>query len=140
MRACARVALVSMVVSAGLGLAGCASIDELKDTVSRWFASDNLGGHEGVLPDNVTDATDRVPPEKMLREDANKTSKRKDQQARKPQQPQTVERPNKPSASVPAETVTTPQRADAQFTPPQPAPVRLDTPWPQAPSPGTFSR
>jgi hypothetical protein len=139
MRACAWVALVSMVVSAGLGLAGCASIDELKDTVSRWFVSDNLGGHEGVLPDNVPDATDRVSPEKMLREDANKTSKRRDQQARKPQQPQTVERPNKPPASVPAETVT-PQGADAQFTPPQPAPVRLDTPWPQAPSPGTFSR
>ena len=139
MRACARVALVPMVVSAGLGLAGCASIDELKDTVSRWFASDNLGGQEGVLPDNVPDATDRVPPEKMLREDANKTSERKDQQARKPQQAQTVERLNKPSASIPAETVA-PQGADAQFPPPQPAPVRLDTPWPQAPSPGTFSR
>jgi len=113
MRACARVALVSMVVSAGLGLAGCASIDELKDTVSRWFVSDNLGGHEGTLP-----------PEKMLREDANKTSKRKDQPARK--SPQTVEHPN------------TPQGADAQSTPTQPA--RLDTPWPQAPSSETFSR
>ena len=113
-----------MVVFAGLGLAGCASIDELKGTVSTWFS----------------DATDRILPEKVLSEDANKASKRKDQQARKPQQPQTVERPNKPSASVPAETVTTPQRADAQFTPPQPAPVRLDTPWPQAPAPGTFSR
>ena len=115
--------LVSMVTSAGLGLAGCASIDELKNTVSGWFS----------------DATDRVPPEKMLSEDANKAPKRKDQQARKPQQLQTVERPNKPPVSVPAETVK-PQSADAQFTPPQPAPVRLDTPWPQAPSPGPFSR
>jgi len=115
--------LVSMVVFAGLGLAGCASIDELKGTVSTWFS----------------DATDRVLPEKVLSEDANKASKRKDQQARKPQQRQTVERPNKLPASVSAETVT-PQRADAQFTPPQPAPVRLDTPWPQAPAPGTFSR
>jgi hypothetical protein len=138
MRAYAGVALVSMVVSAGIGLAGCASIDELKDTVSRWFASDDLGGHEGVLPD-VPDATDRVPPEKMLTEDAKKTSERKDQQARKSQQPQAVEHLNKPSASVPVETVT-PQGADAQFTPPQPAPVRLGTPWPQAPSPGAFSR
>jgi hypothetical protein len=111
----------------------------LKDNVSRWFASDNLGGHEGVLPDNVPDATDRVPPEKMVREDAKKTSERENQQARKRQQPQAVERLNKPSASVPTETVT-PQGADAQFTPPQPAPVRLGTPWPQAPSPGTFSR
>jgi hypothetical protein len=139
MRACARVALVSMVVCASLDLAGCASIDELIDTVSRWFASDNLGGREGALPDGVPDATDRIPPETMLREDANKTSKKKDQLARKPQQPQTVERPNKPPASVPAETVT-PQGADAQSMPPQPAPVPLDTPWPQAPSAGTFSR
>jgi hypothetical protein len=115
--------LVSMVVSVGLGLAGCTSIDELKGTVSRWFS----------------DAADRVPPKKMLNEDANKASKRKDQQARKPQQLQTVERPNKPPASVPADTVA-PQRADAQFTLPQPAPVRLDTPWSQAPAPGTFSR
>jgi len=115
--------LVSMVVFAGLGLAGCASIDELKGTVSTWFS----------------DATDRVLPEKVLSEDANKASKRKDQQARKPQQRQTVERPNKLPASVSAETVT-PQRADAQFTPPQPASVRLDTPWPEAPLPGNFSR
>jgi hypothetical protein len=118
--------LVSIVVSAGLGLAGCASIDELKGTVSTWFS----------------DATDRVPPGKILSADANRASKSKDQQdqqARKPQQRQTVERPHKPPVSVPAETVT-PQRADAQFAPPQPAPVRLDTPWPQAPAPGTFSR
>jgi hypothetical protein len=100
--------LVSIVVSAGLGLAGCATIDELKGTVPKW----------------LSDAT------------ATKASRRKDQQARKPQQLQIVEHPNKPLASVPAETVT-PQRADAQLTPP--APVRLDTPWPQAPSPGIFS-
>jgi hypothetical protein len=112
--------LVSMVVSAGLGLAACASIDELKGTVSNW----------------LSDATDRVPPEKLLSENATKASRRKDQQARKPQQLQTVEHPNKPLASVPAET---PQRVDARLTPPQ-TPVQLDTPWPQAPSPGTFSR
>ena len=134
MRASARVALVSMVVCASLDLAGCATIDELKDTVSRWFASDNLGGHEGALPDGVPDATDKNPPETMLREDANKTSRKKDQLARKSKQPQI-----KPPASVPAETVT-PQGVDAQSTPPQPAPVLLDTPWPQAPSAGTFSR
>jgi hypothetical protein len=58
MRACAWVALVSVVVSAGLGLAGCASIDELKDTMSRWFASDKfLGGHEGSFSDDVSNAT-----------------------------------------------------------------------------------
>ena len=34
MRACARVALVLMALSASFGLAGCAAIDELKDTIS----------------------------------------------------------------------------------------------------------
>jgi len=74
--------LVSMVLSAGLGLAGCASIDELKGTVSTWFS----------------EASDRVPPEKMLSEDANKAPKGKDQEARM----QNVEHPKKPPASVPA--------------------------------------
>ena len=40
--------LVSMVLSTGFGLAGCASIDEFKGTVSTWFS----------------DATDRAPPSK----------------------------------------------------------------------------
>ena len=114
--------LVSMVVSAGFGLAGCASIDELKGTVSTWFS----------------DATDRAPPGKILSESANRMSKRKEQQTREPKQLHTVQRPNKPPTS-PAEIVA-PQRVDAQFTSLQAAPVRLDTPWPQAPSPGTFSR
>jgi len=114
--------LVSMVLSADFGLAGCASIDELKGTVSTWFS----------------DATDRAPPGKILSESANRMSKRKEQHTREPKQLHTVHRPNKLPTS-PAETVV-PQRADAQFTPLQPAPVRLDTPWPQAPSPGNFSR
>jgi hypothetical protein len=140
MRACARVALVSMVVSASLGLAGCASIDELKDTVSGWFASDKfLGRHEGVVPDEVPDATDRIPPQKMLSGDATKSSKKKDQPARRAQQPQSVELPNKPPISVPAEAVT-PQGAGAQSMPSQPAPLPLHSPWPEAPGSGTFSR
>jgi hypothetical protein len=113
--------LVSMIVSAGFGLAGCASIDELKGTVSTWFSD-----------------TDRAPPGKILSESANKVSTRKDQQAHEPQPLHAVQHPNKLPTS-PAETVA-PQRADAQFTPLQPAPVRLDTRWPQAPPPGTFSR
>ena len=37
MRACARVALVLMAVSASFGLAACGAIDGLGDAVSRWF-------------------------------------------------------------------------------------------------------
>ena len=120
-------------------LAECASIDELKDTMSRWFASDKfLGGHEGAFSDDVSNATDRIPPDNMLREDANKVSKKKEHPARKLQRPQTVELPNKPPSLVPE--AVTPQGAAAQSTPSQPAPLRLHTPFPEAPSSGTFSR
>ena len=39
MRACARVALVLMALAATFGLAGCAAIDELRDTILRWVES-----------------------------------------------------------------------------------------------------
>ena len=41
MRACARIALVSMAVSASFGLAGCAAIDDLRASISRWFDTAN---------------------------------------------------------------------------------------------------
>ena len=140
MRTCARVALVSMVVSASLGLAGCASIDELKSTVSGWFANDKfLGGHDGVVPEEVPDATGKIRPQEMLRQDATKATKNEDQPPRKVQQPQIGELPNKPPISVPAEAVTPPGAA-AQPKPSDPAQLQLHTPWPEAPGSGTFSR
>jgi len=36
MRACARVALASIAVSASFSLSGCAAIEELKETFLRW--------------------------------------------------------------------------------------------------------
>ena len=39
MRACVRVALISVSVPASFGLAGCAAIDELRDTILRWVES-----------------------------------------------------------------------------------------------------
>ena len=45
MRACARVALVLMALSASFGLAGCSSIDDLKDTISRWFDIGKFHSH-----------------------------------------------------------------------------------------------
>jgi hypothetical protein len=127
-----------MVVSASLGLAGCASIDQLKSSVSGWFANDKfLGGHEEVVLEGVPDATDNIRPPKMLRQDATRASNNKDQPPRKVQQPQSGELPNKPPISVPAQAVTPPGAA-AQPTPSDPA--QLHTPWPEAPGSGTFSR
>jgi hypothetical protein len=86
MRACARVALVLVAVSATFGLAGCGSIDDLKDTLSRWFDIGKFpGGRGGVFPDDLPDATPMMPPEKMLKEKASKASKKKDNPTRKPQ-------------------------------------------------------
>ena len=39
MRACSRVALVLMALSASFGLAGCAAIDDLKFAIAQWFES-----------------------------------------------------------------------------------------------------
>ena len=41
MRACARVALASIAVSASFSLSGCAAIEELKETFLRWVESEN---------------------------------------------------------------------------------------------------
>jgi hypothetical protein len=49
MRACARVALVLMAVSASFGLAGCGSIDDLKDAVFRWFDIGKTPGRTGSV-------------------------------------------------------------------------------------------
>ena len=42
MRACARVALASIAVSASFSLSGCAAIEELKETFLRWVESQKL--------------------------------------------------------------------------------------------------
>ena len=42
MRACARVALASIAVSASFSLSGCAAIEELKETFLRWIESEKL--------------------------------------------------------------------------------------------------
>jgi hypothetical protein len=140
MRTCARVALVLIAVSASLGLAGCASIDELKDTLSGWFATGKfLGGHEGVFSGDVPNATHPIPPDKTLSEEASKASKKKDKPAHKLQRQKTVELSKKPPLSASAEAVRT-QGANSQSAPSQAAPSGLGTPWPEAPASGTFSR
>jgi hypothetical protein len=47
---CARVALVSLTLSASFGLAGCAAIDDLKISRFQWFDTENMGAeHEELL-------------------------------------------------------------------------------------------
>jgi len=133
MRACARVALVLVAVSASIGLTACSVIDDLKAAVSRWFdAGKSPGGRGGVFTDDLPDTTPMIPPEKPLKKEA---SKKKDKS--KVQRPQTVEKKLPTSDST---EVSKPQRAEPQSVPSQPAPSQLRTLWPEAPAPGTFSR
>src|SRR5262249_28759029 len=134
MRACARVALVFTVLFAGLGLAGCASIDELKDAISGWFATGKSLHRQEDL-NAVPDATHRNGSEGMPRQEASKASKKKDMSAHTLQRQEIVNLPKKPPLSASAEAVR-PQAA----APSQPAPSQLRTPFPEAPAPGSFSR
>ena len=95
MRAYARVALVLMALSATFGLAGCAAIDELRDTILRWVESEKLPSGHGAFADDLPDATPVVPPEKPAKKEASKTSSKQDKSARKLQRPQIVASPPK---------------------------------------------
>src|SRR5262245_42894226 len=134
MRTCARVALVLVAVSASIGLAACSAIDDLKAAVSRWFdVGKSPGGRGGVFTDDLPDTTPMIPPEKQLKKQASKASKKKDKS--KVQRPQTVEKKLPTSGSTEA---AKPQ--GAKSVPSQPAPSQLRTLWPEAPAPGTFPR
>jgi hypothetical protein len=75
MRACARVALVLMAVSASFGLAGCAAIDELKEAFLRWVESEKLPSGRGFFADDLPAATPVIPPKKPSKKEASKPSK-----------------------------------------------------------------
>ena len=136
MRVCAQVALISAYISACFGLAGCAAIDELRDTFLRWVESEKLPSERGVFV--APDVTPVVPPEKPAKKEASRTSKKQDESARKLQRPQSVVLPpKKPSISASPET-TRPDETEGQSAPP--ASMRLRTPFPEAPPPGIFSR
>jgi hypothetical protein len=107
MRACARVALVLMAVSASFGLAACGAIDGLGDAVSRWFdVGKPPGGPGGFFADHLPNATPMIPPKKSLKNEASKASKasKKDKPASKVQRPQTAEQklPNEAPKPQPA--------------------------------------
>jgi hypothetical protein len=141
MRACARVALISVAVSGSFGLAGCAAIDDLRDAISRWFESAKFPGGGEVFPDDgLPHATPTIPPEKIPREEASKASKEKAKPARQPQRPQAVKQAVKKQPPISDSTkAARPEGTEGQSTPSQPAPLRLRTPYPEAPPPGFFS-
>src|SRR5262245_41094063 len=139
MRACARIALPSVLVFAGLALGGCTAIDELKDTMSGWFTVGKSFVGQDALPGDVPDPKDKAPPNKMPREQASKGSKNKDKQAGKQQRNQTGDAATRPPMTVSAEAVK-PKRAEAESASSLASPTRLRTLWPEAPLPGTFAR
>ena len=75
MRACARVALVLMALSASFGLVGCAAIDELREAFLRWVESEKLPSARGLSADDLPEATPVIPPEKPSKKEASKPPK-----------------------------------------------------------------
>src|SRR5271166_1490802 len=65
MRACARLVLVSLAMSAGLSLAACDSIDRFSDTMQGMFDTKRRlpGERKPVFPEGVPGVTQGVPPE-----------------------------------------------------------------------------
>jgi hypothetical protein len=57
MRACFRVALASIAVSASFILSGCAAIEELKETFLRWVESQKLPSERIVSAGELPEAT-----------------------------------------------------------------------------------
>jgi hypothetical protein len=138
MGACARIALISMTVSASFGLAGCAVINDLKVSISRWFDTVNFTGEGEALPGNAPEAAPVIAPERIPKEAAKAPKKKVKAAARKLQRPQTVVLPpKKPPISDSPETAR-PGETEGQSAPP--ASMRLRTPFPEAPPPGIFSR
>jgi hypothetical protein len=108
--ACARVALVSLTLSASFGLAGCAAIDDLKASIFEWFDTVNFTGGGEALARNAPEA--RVIPPAEIPTQAAKTPRKKIKAApRKLPRPRTVVLPPKkppiaeaPESAMPGET------------------------------------
>ena len=131
-----RVALVLATVSfVTFGFAGCGPIDDLKDSISRWFDVGKAPSGRAVFADE-SDATPMLSSQKPLNKKASKALKEKVKPASKAQRPQIVEK----KVPAPAPETAKPQSAEPPSLPPQPVPSQLRTLWPEAPPAGTFSR
>ena len=138
MRACARVALASIAVSASVSLSGCAAIEELKETLLRWVESEKLPSGRSVSAHELPEATPVVLPEKTPKE----PSKRRPQPkhaARKLQRQTVVLPPKKPPIPDSTKAVR-PEGTEGQSAASQHTPRWLPSRWPEAPPPGRFSR
>jgi len=162
MRACARVALASIAVSASFSLSGCAAIEELKETFLRWVESQKLPSGRSVSAGELPEATPVVLPEKTPVVSPEKTpkepSKRHPQPkdgARKLQRQTVVLPPKKPPIPASTEAVVLPPKkplipdsteaekpegTEGQSAPSHPTVRWLPSRWPEAPPPGRFSR
>jgi len=127
-----------MAVSASLGLAGCAAIEELRQTFLRWVESEQFPSGRAVVADDLPDAIPVVPPEKPAKEPSKRRPHPKDT-ARNMQRQNVVLPPKKPPVSDSTEAVK-PESTEGLSTPSQPTPKWLPSHWPTAPRPGTFSR
>ena len=138
MRACVRVALISVSVPASFGLAGCAAIDELRDTILRWVESERLPSGRGTFADDMPDATPVVPHEKPAKKEASKIAKKQGKSVRDLRRPQSVALPPKKPPIPDSPERIRPDETEGQSAPP--ASMRLRTQYPEAPPPGVFSR
>jgi hypothetical protein len=138
MRACARVALASIAVSASINLSGCAAIEELKETFLRWVESQKLPSEGGMSADELPEATPVVPPQKTRKEPSKRHPQPKDA-ARKLQRQTVVLPPKKPPIPDSTE-AERPGGTEGQSAPSQPTLRWLPSRWPEAPPPGRFSR
>jgi len=139
MRARARVALVSIALSACFGIGGCAAVDDLKASISRWLDTANFPDEGAGLPGTSTapESPLVVAPEKMPKTSPT-APKKKIKTARKLPPPQAVVLPlKKPPISASPGTAR-PDETEGQSAPP--ASMRLRTQYPEAPPPGIFSR
>ena len=136
MRACARVALILLTVSASFGLPGCAAIEELREAFLRWVESEKLPTGAGDLPD----AAPTIPPEKPLQERSSQAPKKTKKAARKPPQPQIIALPREKPPIPDSSEATRPEGTEGQSAPSPPTPPQLPSRWPPAPPSGRFSR
>jgi len=134
MRARARVALVSLVMSAG-GLAACGSLDKLSDTMTGWLVPPESPPAK-MAPGEET-SQPYAKDGKFGRKMAETPPEKKDKPARKAR-PQMAKAPKKPAAPARAAAAVQPQTSAPKSAPAQAEPVQL--PWPVAPPAGTFSR
>jgi hypothetical protein len=146
MRACARVVLASIAVSASISLSGCAAIEELKETFLRWVESQKLPSERGVSAGELPEATPVVLPEKTpvvspenTRKEPSKRPPQPKYAARTLQRQTVVLPPKKPPIPDFTEAVR-PEGTEGQSAPSERAPRWLPSRFPEAPPPGRFSR